>query len=97
MPQALVEVKLANNSHYWDGLQEQTVQYLESEEVNVGFYATVCFTDKDVEQERRDRVESAERVTQESAKTITPIFVDASPKRSASKLRSKNQKNTGEG
>jgi hypothetical protein len=86
--QALVEVKLASNSHYWDGLQQQTVQYLKSEEVQVGFYVTVCFTDADFRSERRDRVARvAESVSDQAGKEIIPVFVDAAPKTSASKLR----------
>lgn len=91
--QALVEVKLASNSKYWDGLQEQTVQYLKSEEVKVGFFVTVCFTEKDFEKERQERVRDvAKRVSKETGKTIHSVFVDAAPKKSASKLKSKDKK-----
>lgn len=84
---ALVEVKLTNNSKYWDGLQKQTVQYLKSEELKTAFFVSVGYRDDDFEEERMDRVRSvAADVSQRANQSISPIFVDARPQSSASRL-----------
>jgi hypothetical protein len=84
---ALIEVKLTNNSKYWDGLQKQTVQYLKSEELDTAYYVSVGYYDKDFEKDRMDRVrEVAADVSKRSGRTIEPVFVDARPQPSASRL-----------
>jgi hypothetical protein len=84
---ALVEIKLANNTRYWDGLMKQTPQYMRSEGINCGYFLTVQFTDEDLSRDRVSRVEDAARkVSEDRGYEVTPIFVDARPKPSASKL-----------
>lgn len=84
---ALVEIKLANNTRYWDGLIKQTPQYMRSEGINCGYFLTVQFTDEDLSRDRVSRVEDAARkVSEDRGYEVMPIFVDARPKPSASKL-----------
>lgn len=86
--QTLVEVKLTNNSSFWDGLRLQTVQYLRSEEVQVGYFVAVGFRDKDFDEDRLDRVRDAARqVSEDTGKDVRFAIVDARRKDSASKLR----------
>jgi hypothetical protein len=85
--QALVEIKLTNNSHFWDGLHEQTIQYLKSEEVQVAHFVAVGFRDMDFETKRTQRVHAAaQRVSKKTGKDVRVVFVDARQKPSASKL-----------
>jgi hypothetical protein len=43
----LIEVKLARNSKFWDGLGLQLPKYLEVEEIKFGYFVIVCYTEKD--------------------------------------------------
>jgi hypothetical protein len=84
---ALVEIKLANNTKYWDGLLKQTPQYMRSEGIQCGYFLTIQFRDADLTRERISRVEAAAaKVSADRGYEVTPIFVDARPKPSASKL-----------
>ena len=84
---ALVEIKLANNTRFWDGLMRQTDQYMKSEGISCGYFLTVQFTDEDLSSDRISRVEVvAKKMSDERGYKVTPIFVDARPKPSASKL-----------
>ena len=84
---ALVEIKLSNNTKYWDGLNKQTPQYVKSEGIKCGYFLTVQYSDLDVMRDRVQRVEKASaKVSKERGYRVTPIFVDARPKTSASKL-----------
>jgi len=84
---AIIEVKLANNGKYWSGLKKQTIQYMKAENVKCGYFLTVQFTEEDFSDERRKRVtESAEAVTKATGRKVTPKFLDATQKPSASKL-----------
>jgi hypothetical protein len=86
--QALVEIKLTSNSRFWHGLRQQTVQYLRSEEVQLGYFVAVGFYDKDFEQKQLDRIEAvARQVSKETGKDVRFALVDARPKESASKLK----------
>jgi hypothetical protein len=83
---ALVEVKLTNNSRYWHGLQVQTPQYMRAEEIKCAFFLSIGFRDVDATAERRNEVKAAAAKTSEQLGiTVTPIFVDARPKPSASR------------
>ncbi|MBM1688819.1 hypothetical protein [Sulfitobacter geojensis] len=45
---ALIEMKLAKNTKFWAGLEKQLPKYLEAEEVKVGHFLIVAFSDADV-------------------------------------------------
>jgi hypothetical protein len=83
---ALVEVKLANHSRFWHGLDTQTPTYMKAEGIRCGYFLAVQYTDKDLTSERIGRVrQKAKDVSDECGYSITPVFVDARPKKSASK------------
>lgn len=83
---ALVEVKLANNSHYWQGVRRQTLLYMGAEDVRCGYFLTVQYTRNDLTPNRIRRVrEKLADLSEEFGYTIKPVFVDARPKPSASK------------
>ena len=83
---ALVEVKLAKNSKFWQGLTKQVRIYVESEGVKCGFFLVVQFTQRDFSKKRRDRATKlAKKITKKAGYTITPIFLDATRPESASK------------
>jgi hypothetical protein len=83
---ALAEVKRTNNSKFWHGLAMQTVQYLKSEQVNCGYFVVIGYRDADFTRQRLDLVRrAAATASRLHSVTIKPIFVDARPKKSASK------------
>ncbi|MFI5696434.1 hypothetical protein ACIA58_31550 [Kribbella sp. NPDC051586] len=85
---ALTEVKLIKSSGFFTGASKQLPQYLESEQIDFGYYLCVGFTDQDFGDERLDRVrKTCAAIAEKKGVTITPVFVDAraSNKISASK------------
>jgi hypothetical protein len=85
---ALLEVKLARSTKLLQGAQAQLPQYLRSEQIRCGYYVCVGFTEAELSAERIARVTEicAALSEQTSGWTITPRFIDARPKQSASKL-----------
>lgn len=43
----LLEVKLARNSSFWDGLEKQLPQYLKSEEISKGIFMVIVYKDEE--------------------------------------------------
>ncbi|WP_146075374.1 hypothetical protein [Streptomyces sp. Ru71] len=85
---ALIEMKLASNSGFWHGLTKQTVQYLQSEELKCAFFVCICFEDKHFDPLFRQQVKDLAKATSRAhGVDIEPVFIDARPKASASKLR----------
>jgi hypothetical protein len=85
---ALIEMKLASNSSFWHGLTKQTVQYLKSEELQHAFFVCICFDDKHFDPVFLEEVKKlADETSKSFDVSIEPMFVDARPKQSASKLR----------
>ena len=85
---ALVEVKLMNNTKFWEGLTIQTPTYLRAEEIRCGYFLAIGFRDVDFEPERLTRVRTrAEEVSRSLSISITPVVVDARPRPSASRAR----------
>ncbi|MEU2302054.1 hypothetical protein ABZ584_32170 [Streptomyces antibioticus] len=84
---ALVEMKLVRNSKFWDGVLAQQPQYQVSEEVNLGFFVAIGYTDAHCHPEVKKKIEKAAAlVSKNSGKKIKGILIDARPKMSASKL-----------
>lgn len=82
----LLEVKLANNSHFWDGPGQQLPAYMEDNEVSVGFFMIIRFNKRD--DDRITRIEKIiQNVNQENKFKIIYLIVNAEPRLSASKLR----------
>jgi hypothetical protein len=83
---AIVEVKLANHSRFWHGIDTQTPTYMTAEGISCGYFLAVQFRDDDLQKDRVDRVlAKAEDVSEECGYNIRPVFVDARPKKSGSK------------
>lgn len=86
---ALAEVKLIRSSQFDHGATVQLPQYLKSESIDCGYYICVGFTEHDFTESRLQTVKDAcSQYTKLKGRTIKPIFVDARPKKSASKQES---------
>jgi hypothetical protein len=82
---ALVEVKLANHTRFWHGIDTQTPIYMKAEGITCGYFLAVQYRDQDFNMERIAAVRrKAAEVSAECGYNITPVFVDARPKPSAS-------------
>lgn len=87
---ALIEVKHMDNNKLVQGASAQLPAYLTAEEVECGYLLCVGFepehllTGKDT---KRSRVEEACTTARANGRNIKPIFVDATLKKSASKLK----------
>jgi hypothetical protein len=84
---ALIEVKLAHNTKFWNGLKLQLPKYLEVEEIDIGYYLVICYTDSDF-----DRIKDIEKVAKsievQTKKKIDIKIIDATTgKLSASRLK----------
>lgn len=83
---ALVEVKLARNTSFWDGLEKQLIKYLKVEDIKKGIFMVVCYNDKDFA-----KIKDIEKVATEVSKKqnveLSIIIIDATyGKPSASNL-----------
>ena len=83
---ALIEIKLARNSRFWNGLNKQLPTYLKAERCDIGYFVVVCFDERDLN--RVKEIQRAVRTLNSSSKLgISVVLVDASrDKPSASKL-----------
>lgn len=82
----LIEIKQANNSRFWDGLETQLVKYLEVEKDRNGIFIAVCYNESDIK-----KVSGIEHkvyaINKKLGLNISVIVIDATPdKPSASKL-----------
>lgn len=83
---ASIEVKLAKNSHFWNGIRLQLPMYLKVEEIKNGYFIVICYTDKDFEKIQNLEHER-NRLSLEIKKEIKIFIIDATNnKPSASKL-----------
>ncbi len=84
---ALLEVKLLRSTKVIRRAEAQLPQYLRGEQVSCGHYVCVGYTDEDLAPFRLSRVkDTCATLSAQAGWTITPRFVDARPKQSASKL-----------
>lgn len=83
---ALLEVKLAQNARFWNGIERQLPKYLQTEDVKVGYFLVIVFDDRDVE--RIEGIsECIQKLNRQTGYEIKEIIVDASANPpSASKL-----------
>lgn len=83
---ASIEIKLARNSNFWNGVNLQLPKYMQVEEINRGYFIVICFTEDDLTKVQTLK-NVAKRVSNQIRKEIIPIIVDATPnKPSASQL-----------
>lgn len=82
----LIEIKLARNTKFWNGLQKQLPKYLEAEDIEFGFYLVVVQEEKDI----RKIIEISKILADTEKKTnkkLNVVIVDARTNpASASKL-----------
>jgi hypothetical protein len=83
---ALLELKLAKNSRFWNGLKIQLPTYMKAEKIKVGFFLVVAYNKRDFK-----RINSIHRITREVSKQLKyklqTIVIDASDSRlSASRI-----------
>lgn len=74
---ALLELKLAKNTKFWNGLTKQLPKYLESEGVNTGFFIVVVYSDNDLARVKEIELR-VEEVRRNTGKRILVKIVDAS-------------------
>jgi hypothetical protein len=84
---ALIEVKLAHNSKFWNGLKFQLTKYLEVEEIDTGYYLVVCYTHSDFDR-IKDIDKEVKSIEVQTKRTIEIRIIDATTgKLSASRLK----------
>lgn len=82
----LLEIKLANNSHFWSGLGQQLLAYLKDNEVKIGFFLIVRFSKKD--DKRLKKIKKViKKINSQKEFKIIDFTVNAESRPSASKLR----------
>ncbi|MFD0056992.1 hypothetical protein ACFVHR_25095 [Streptomyces sp. NPDC127168] len=85
---ALLEIKLASNPYFWNGLTKQTVQYLKSEGIKLGYFVYVIHAERHVEPELTVRAKQlAKEVSSRFGLDVRTAQIDARRKLSASKLK----------
>jgi hypothetical protein len=83
----LIEVKLLSSRKLRQGAQAQLPQYMASEQISCAYYVCVGFTDEELLEERKKVVrETCAAYEAQSGYSVTPRFIDARPKESASNL-----------
>lgn len=83
---ALIEIKLARNTKFWNGIKNQLPKYLEAEGVKMGYFIVVTYDEKDIK-----KLKNINDITSILSKQVNyklkTIIIDASKgKLSASKL-----------
>lgn len=82
----LIEVKHISSTQFAHGAETQLPIYLKGESSPFGIYLCIGYNDRDFDEERLSLVTSAcESISQQGATRVVPVFVDARPKKSASK------------
>lgn len=83
---ALVEIKLARNSRFWEGLLAQTPTYQIAEGVRVAFFVAIAYKEDEMSLEFQEKLRRAARlVSAERGVVVKTVLVDATQKKSASK------------
>ena len=82
----LLEVKLARNTKFWNGIEKQLPKYLQAEGVKIGYFLVIVYDERDVK--RTGRIsECIQKINQQTGYEIKEVIVDASANPpSASKL-----------
>lgn len=84
---ALLEVKLAKNTKFWNGLKAQLPTYMTAEGISEGVFLVICYRDKDLDR-ILDIEKIAKAVSQGVGYSIRVEVIDASrDKPSASRLK----------
>lgn len=84
---ALIELKLMSSRKLRQGAEAQLPQYMTSERISSAYYVCVGFTEEELSEDRKRLVrETCASYEAQSGYTVTPYFIDARPKASASNL-----------
>ena len=74
---ALIELKLAKNTKFWNGLKKQLIKYLDAEGITVGYFVVVTYNEEDIK-----RLNNIHDITSALSKKVNyklkTIIVDAS-------------------
>lgn len=73
---ALIEMKLAKNTKFWNGLEKQLPKYLEAEDIDLGHFLVIVFSRADCDK-LRDIHERVVKVNSKTSYKITYSVVDA--------------------
>jgi len=85
---ALVELKFAKSSSFWDNLEKQTPTYMKADGIACGYIVVVQHEDKHCEPAFTDRVTKiVARVATDTGRDYSAVFVDARKRPPASKLK----------
>ena len=83
---ALLELKLASNSKFWNGPKKQLKKYLEAEQIDYGIFVVIVHTEKELEKVK-ELSAVIDAINKENQFTIDHIIIEADYKpKSASKL-----------
>jgi len=84
---ASIEIKLAKNSHFWNGIRLQLPKYMEVEDIKKGHFVVVCFRESELKTMNK-LSDEAKKISKEINREIIPYVIDATlDKLSASKLK----------
>lgn len=82
----LIEIKQANNSKFWNGLEVQLVKYLEVEKNKNGIFIAVCYSEKELNNVSNIQ-KNVDSLNKKLGTNIHSYVIDATPEKpSASKL-----------
>lgn len=88
----LLEVKKASNGTFWNGLDHQLVSYMKSDHCTSGWLLAVQLRDTHAQRKRiRELPERTAQAARRTGFNLSSSWVDARPKKSASKIDSENQ------
>lgn len=82
---ALLELKLAKNTKFWNGLSKQLPKYQEAEGADLGYFIVIAYSDNDIK--KLSNIQKiVEKINVATGYTIQAIIIDARKPLSASKL-----------
>lgn len=82
----LLELKLAKSTHFWRNLEHQTPIYAKAEGIRQGYFIVIQFDNADCSEDFMNKARSlARKVGEKNDINFDVVFVDARPKKSASK------------
>ncbi len=73
---ALLELKLAKNSKFWNGFDRQLHKYQEAEGISIGYFIIVVFSEKDVKKVL-DLQQRIRDINDKTGYTIKSCIIDA--------------------
>lgn len=82
---ALFELKKANNTKFWNGVEHQLPKYLESENISAGYFVVFVFSDKDAIK-LKDIEQRVKKSSENTGRILSYKVIDARKPLSASKL-----------